>query len=211
MAKSATIMHTVDFPFDDLEHEAWETATPVKVKSNWNGQRATKIRRFETRMLWSDKSLYVKFDANQGEPLVVHNFPKLDQKTKGLWRRDVCELFIAPDKTEPHKYFEFEVAPTGEWFDLQIHMNADGRRMNDEYVSGIQTMTSITRDLVVIAFKVEWSAFGVTPAAGDIWLGNLFRCVGKGKTRGFLSWSATRTEDPNFHVPERFGGFEFVD
>lgn len=211
MSKSSTIKYiSEDFPIDDLDHAAWLEAIPVKIKSNWNGQRAPKIRRFETKMLWSDTALYVRFEANQGEPLVVNKFPFLDSKTNGLWNRDVCELFLAPDRNAPHKYFEFEIAPTGEWLDLQIHIKEGERHQNDNWISGIQTMTRITRDLVTMAMKVRWEAIGASPSNGDVWLGNLFRCVGKGKTRGFLAWSATRTKEPNFHVPERFGEFSFV-
>ena len=210
MPKSAQIKYTEDFPFDDLSHEAWSAASPVKIKSNWNGQRAPKHRRFEARMLWSDTALYIKFDAAQGEAPVINKFPNLRKKTPGLWDRDVCELFIAPDKNAPHEYFEFEVAPTGEWLDLKIQQLDGNRRVNEDWKSGMQTMTSITHDLVVMAIKVEWKAFGVVPKAGDIWLGNLLRCVGKSKVRGFLAWSATRTDVPNFHVPERFGEFVFV-
>ena len=39
----------------------------------------------------------------------------------GLWDRDVCEIFIAPDEHVIERYFEFEAAPTGEWLDVAIH------------------------------------------------------------------------------------------
>jgi alpha-galactosidase len=63
---------------------------------------------------------------------------------------------------------------------------------------------------VWMAMKIEWNAFGNTPKANDVWKGNLFRCVGSGKTRGYLAWSPTKTETPDFHVPEAFGEYEFV-
>lgn len=209
MAKTATIKFTEDFPFDDLDHDTWNTADLLKIKSNWDGMRAPVKRRFEARLLWSESALLVRFDANQGEPPVINKFPKLHQKTNGLWNRDVCELFVAPDRTDPAKYFEFEVAPTGEWLDLQIRMSDKGLVTNEQYRSRMRTMTRIGHDLIIMAIRVEWPAFGVTPAAGDVWLGNLYRCVGKGETRGYLAWSATRTKEPDFHVPARFGEFRF--
>ena len=48
------------------------------------------------------------------------------------------------------------------------------------------------------------------PSSGDVWHGNIFRCVGKGENRGYLAWQPTETPAPNFHVPEKFGEFEFV-
>jgi hypothetical protein len=120
-------------------------------------------RRFEARLLWSDAALYCKFDAVQGEPPVINKFPRLDRKTDRLWERDVCELFVAPNPTEPWKYFEFEIAPTGEWLDLQIHLIDGVRRTNTDFNSGIRTATRISHDLIVIGFRVEWNAFGVKP------------------------------------------------
>ncbi len=74
-------------------------------------------------------------------------------------------------------------------------------------------MTSAVRvedDRIVMAIKLPFAAFGKTPSEGDVWLGNLFRCVGEDPTRGYLAWRPTRTEKPNFHVPEAFGEFRFA-
>ena len=142
--------------------------------------------------------------------MIVSDAPNLKTKTRGLWDRDVCEIFIAPDKNEPRKYFEFEIAPNGEWIDLEIFQKTDERITVWDYESGMRSAARIEKEKVVMAIKVEWKAFGKIPKAGDVWLGNLFRAVGAGETRGYLAWSPTRTEKPNFHVPERFGEFEFV-
>ena len=110
-----------------------------------------------------------------------------------------------------YKYFEFEVAPTGEWIDLAVHQMPHKRETYSEYNSGMQTAAKIEKDKVWMAFKVEWKGFGKTPKSGEIWKGNIFRCIGSGETRGYLSWQATKTKTPNFHVPEKFGEFEFVN
>jgi hypothetical protein len=68
----------------------------------------------------------------------------------------------------------------------------------------------IEKDKVTMAFKIPWKAFGRKPSAGDVWLGNLYRAVGTGDTRGYLAWSPTMTKEPQFHVPEKFGEFVFV-
>jgi alpha-galactosidase len=73
----------------------------------------------------------------------------------------------------------------------------------------MESAARIEKGKVVMAMKIPWTAFGVTPKAGDVWLGNLFRCVGKDPTRGYLAWSPTMTANPNFHVPEKFGEFVF--
>jgi alpha-galactosidase len=73
----------------------------------------------------------------------------------------------------------------------------------------MKSAAKIEKDKVIMAIKVEWKAFGKTPNKGDIWLGNLFRCVGKDPDRGYLAWRPTKTETPNFHIPGAFGEIKF--
>ncbi|MBK9214460.1 MAG: hypothetical protein IPM59_02485 [Chloracidobacterium sp.] len=97
--------------------------------------------------------MYVRFDAVQGEPLAVSPKPDLSKKVVGLWDRDVCEIFIAPDKNDANKYFEFEIAPTGEWIDLGIEVTPNGRKTDLEYRSGMTSAARIEKGRVVMAIK----------------------------------------------------------
>ena len=199
-----------DFAIGELNNPAWNTAVETPVTQYWSGKPAPDGRHFRTKMLWSKTALYVRFEANQSEPLIVSDKPNLKSKTLGLWDRDVCEIFIASDKKERNKYFEFEIAPTGEWVDLGIEVTPTERRTDWDYASGMQSAVKIEKDKIVMAIKIEWKALGKTPKPGDVWLGNLLRCVGKDPTRGYLAWQPTNTKEPAFHVPEAFGEFQFV-
>jgi len=200
----------IDFPVSDIENSAWENASPVTVDTYWNGDHAPIGRHFTARLLWSDEYLYVLFKGNQQEPIVISSSPQLTSKTMNLWDRDVSEIFLAPDKGLPRKYFEFETAPTGEWIDVFIDLSTGTRITDWEYESRMEAFGNIESGQVMMSMKIPWSAFGKTPIPGEVWLGNLFRCVGKDLGRGYLAWSPTMTEQPNFHVPERFGEFEFT-
>lgn len=199
-----------DFPIEKLDSESWNLAQEYLVTKYWSGESAPVGRHFKARLLWSESALYVRFEANQDEPLIVSDAPNLSSKTNGLWDRDVCEIFLAPNPKEFRKYFEFEVAPTGEWIDLAIYQMPDARETNFEYHSGMQTAAKLEDNKVWMAFKVEWQAFDKIPKTGEIWKGNILRCVGAIKSRGYLTWQPTLTPKPNFHVPEKFGEFEFV-
>jgi hypothetical protein len=194
----------------DLFHAEWERAAPVRLNSYWSGLEAPAERRAEARLLWSDEALLVRFDCRQGEPLVLSDAPQTASKTMGLWERDVCEIFIAPDSSEAEHYFEFEAAPTGEWIDLEIRWRPDERETNWHFHSGMTAAASIETGRVLITMQVPWEAFGRDkPVAGERWRVNLFRCVGAGPDRGYLAWQPTRTPRPNFHVPQAFGLLSF--
>lgn len=199
-----------DFKITELENTNWDPAKNVDVKTYWSGKPAPDSRHFAARLLWSDKALYVRFESIQEEPLVVSDKPDLRSKTIGLWDRDVCEIFIASEPTKPNKYFEFEVAPTGEWVDLGIEVLPETRVTDWDYSSGMSSAARIEKRKVVSAIRVEWKGLGRTPKAGDKWRGNLFRCVGRDPDRGYLAWQPTLTKEPAFHVPDKFGWFEFI-
>src|SRR5205085_893283 len=96
MAKNGLeIKHAKDFAIENLTAPEWSKAMEVAVTSYWSGEAAPAGRAFRARLLWSDNALYVRFEANQDEPLVVSEKPDLSQKVRGLWDRDVCEIFIA--------------------------------------------------------------------------------------------------------------------
>lgn len=198
-----------DFSVSELDNKSWKQAEDVLVDKYWSGEKAPAGRHFKTRLLWSDNALYVRFEANQKEPLTVSEKPNLNSKTRGLWDRDVCEIFLAPNPSEFRKYFEFEIAPNGEWIDLGIYQKPDERITDWDYNSGMKSFSKIEKDKIIMAIKIEWKAFGKTPKAGNIWKGNIFRCIGAGEARGYLAWQPTYTKEPSFHVPEKFGEFEF--
>jgi hypothetical protein len=199
-----------DFAVTELDNENWKKAAETAIEKYWSGEKAPIGRHAKARLLWSRAALYIRFEANQTEPLIVSGKPNLKSKTRGLWDRDVAEIFIAPDKDNPRKYFEFEIAPSGEWIDLAIHQLPGRRETDFEYDSGMQSAARIEAGKIWMAIKIEWKAFGKTPQANEVWRGNLFRCVGAGETRGYLAWQPTKTPKPAFHVPEAFGAFEFV-
>lgn len=193
----------------DLDHAEWKRARAVRIERYWSGKDAPPQRHAEARLLWSSEALCVRFACSQAEPLVVSESPQTDRKTMNLWDRDVCEIFIAPDARAPERYYEFEVAPTGEWIDLAIHWKPEGRETDWDFHSGMTAAARVSQGSVKMAMRVPWAALGRTPARGDRWRVNLFRCVGRGEGRGYLTWQPTLAPEPSFHVPQVFGWLLF--
>lgn len=199
-----------DFSIRDFNHVNWNKAQPVQIKNYWSGEDAPIERHAEVRALWSEAFLYVRFVCDQDEPLIICENPQTDTKTIGLWERDVCEIFIAPNVDEANHYFEFEVAPTGEWLDLEIRQHAEQRETNWDYKSDMKAAGKIEDKKVFMTIRIPFSALSTKPNLKVNWRVNLFRCAGSGETRGYLAWQPTKTETPNFHVPEAFGWLHFL-
>jgi len=204
------VRHAVmDLNAADLNSAEWNNAQRVQIDRYWSGAPAPANRHAEARMLWSTKALHVRFVCHQAEPLVVSEKPQTLTKTMGLWDRDVCEIFIAPDPHVIERYLEFEAAPTGEWLDVAIHWTAEKRESDWQFNSHMTTAALVERDRVTIAMRIPWNHWIHEPQKGERWRVNLFRCVGKDPNRGYLAWQPTLTPQPNFHVPQVFGSLVF--
>lgn len=199
----------VEVAADDLNSPAWSKAEAIKIEHYWSGQPAPVGRHAEARVLWSTKALHVRFVGHQAEPLVVGDHPQRTTKTMSLWDRDVCEIFIAPDPYVVEKYLEFEVAPSGEWLDVAIDWTSGQRQSDWQFTSHLTTGAHIEKDRVTMAMRIPWNHWIHEPQKGERWRVNLFRCVGKDPTRGYLAWQPTRTPEPFFHVPQVFGWLVF--
>jgi cellulose/xylan binding protein with CBM9 domain len=200
---------TVDLKVNDLQSPEWDRARPVQITRYWSGQEAPASRHAEARLLWSGKALHVLFLCPQAERLIVTDRPQTEKKTMGLWDRDVCEIFIAPDPNVVERYFEFEAAPTGEWLDVAIHWTPQKRESDWEFNSHMTAAALIAKETTTIAMRIPWNQWIHQPQKGERWRVNLFRCVGKDPDRGYLSWQPTKTPEPSFHVPQVFGWLVF--
>jgi len=193
----------------DFDSPEWALARPAHLARYWSGEPAPEGRRAEARLLWTAEALVARFDCRQTEPLVTSPAPRLDRKTIGLWERDVCELFVTPEQGAVGRYFEFEAAPTGEWLDLAVSVRGGALEKDWHYRSGMTAAARAGEGSVVVGLSVPWKSVGGAPRAGERWRANLFRCVGSGPGRGYLAWQPTHTEEPFFHVPEKFGWLKF--
>jgi hypothetical protein len=207
-----------DLPVADFMNAEWHEAASVRIDRYWSSAPAPPERHAEARVLWSKKALHLRFVCHQGEALVVSDNPQIEKKTMGLWDRDVCEIFIAPDEHTIERYFEFEAAPTGEWVDVAIHWSPTKRESDWEFRSGMTcaAMKTIATggdgndlELVWIGMRIPWNHWIHEPQRGERWRVNLFRCVGKDPGRGYLAWQPTRTPQPAFHLPKVFGWLVF--
>ncbi len=170
----------------------------------------------EVRAFWTEQHVYFLFLC----PYETLNLflPADNSKARvGLWDRDVVEIFLGADLTDIGRYREFEVAPTGDWIDLDIRLDLKTHHSNgnSNWRSGWRTAARIDskRHVWYAAAQIPLSAVSAeTVKAGTRWRANLYRIEGQGSDsqRHFLCWQPTCAPglDPN-HVPENFGTMIF--
>ena len=205
----ATANHTTSAIMLDAAHpaKAWQTANAISFSTDWQGKNPDPGRETTVRVLWSDQTLYLRFECKYRELFV---FPDSDSNGRRdhLWDRDVAEVFLQPDPSKERFYREFEVSPNGMWIDLDI------------FPGGLQNLKSgLQRSVAVDEASHTWAAELAIPMAAltshfdphAIWRVNFYRVEGGQEPRTYLAWQPTGTAEPNFHVPSAFGRLRFAE
>ena len=185
----------------------WQSATAIVFCQDWRGENPDPVRQTEVRLLWTPKTLYLRFECRYRELFVFEDADPNCRRDQ-LWDRDVAEAFLQPDPAQPRHYREFEVSPNGMWIDLDIF---PGGRSD--------LMSGLTRSAWLDPERLSWAAelaipmkalvANFDPAA--VWRANFYRVEGPREPRFYSAWQPTRTPQPNFHVPAAFGKLRFSE
>ena len=185
--------------------EEWQRARPVSFSFDWQGKNGDAERETTVRVLWSEKTLYLRFECRYRELYFFEDSDGNGRRDE-LWDRDVVEAFLQPDPSQERFYKEFEVSPNGMWIDLDIFPGGRG-----DLKSGMR------RSVAVDEKSRAWFAEVAIPMSsltrqfdpGKVWRANFYRVEGKKEPRAYLAWQPTLTPEPNFHVPAAFGRLRF--
>lgn len=126
-----------------------------------------------------------------------------------LWKEDVVELFLAPER--PSRYFEIEVNPLGTTFDAVIDSpDLDRRTMSTDLAwtcDGLFAGVRTTPNSLAVVVRVPFAALGAR-LEGE-WRANFYR-IDRGASDEYSAWQPTMKTPPDFHVPHAFGGLSFA-
>ena len=185
----------------------WEQATPITFCSDWRGERRDTARETEVRILWTVKSLYLRFVCRY-KTLCVFDDADPSGRRDHLWNRDVAEAFFRPNPSRSRHYREFEVSPNGMWIDLDIFPGGM-RNLKSGLQRSVWLDEARQRWIAEMAIPMRAIAPNFTPSA--VWRANFYRVEGNQEPRFYSAWQPTRTAEPNFHVPEAFGKLRFEE
>jgi hypothetical protein len=126
-----------------------------------------------------------------------------------LWKEDVVELFLAPERAS--RYFEIEVNPRGTTFDAVIESpDLDRATMTTDLAwtcEGLAAYVRATPSSLDVVVRVPFASLGAKPA-GE-WRANFYR-IDRGEADEYSAWQPTMKVPPDFHVPRAFGGLRFA-
>jgi alpha-galactosidase len=200
---------------DGLDHEgfptqeAWAKAQPVQFDADWQGANPDPQRETEVRLLWTHETLFLRFRCRY-RTLTTFSDSDPDGRRYQLWDRDVAEVFLQPDPSDPHRYWEFEISPDGKWVDLDINLDKPpGHKENPH--GGMKSRVYLDEKQRIWTAEIALPMRTITPMFDPKadWRANFFRVEGSSEPRFYSSWRPTSTPKPSFHVPEAFGKLSF--
>lgn len=193
------------------------SATWKKAAVAWMSKDCSKVIDYpdlktQIKGFWTDTDLYLLFICPY-RSLNLFLPAQNDKARRGLWDRDVVEMFLGDDWQNIRHYREFEIAPTADWIDLAIDL--DHRGQGRGWRSGWKTTARIDEPAKIWYAACRIPLKSVSEAdvkPGTRWRANLYRIDGDGPDpqRRFMCWQPTCVvnRDPN-HVPENFGTLIF--
>ena len=202
---AAPIAHEIALDAQNPAAE-WVQAEAVTFCADWQGKNADPGRQTTVRALWTEKTLYLRFECRYRELFVFEDSDPNGRRDK-LWDRDVAEAFLQPDPSRERYYREFEVAPNGMWIDLDIFPGG-----LSDLKSGLTRSVWLDREAHMWAAELAIPMKALTekfdPTA--VWRANFYRVEGLREPRFYSAWRATGTPAPNFHVSAAFGKLRFL-
>jgi Flp pilus assembly protein TadD len=212
---AVTIPHVSGAPElnTDPQSDVWKNSASTWISKDCSHRLEYPDLATKVQIFWTDTDLYLLFTCPYRK-LNIFEPPQNDQPRNKLWDRDVVEFFLGADWDEIRKYREFEIAPTGDWIDLNIDLTK--KNYDRTWRSGWKTAAQIDEKGRIwrAAARVPLrSVSDIEVKAGSRWRINLYRIDGEGPDarRHFLCWQPTCVvnRDPN-HVPENFGTLVFA-
>lgn len=214
---SIRVKKTMDFQISgDGAAKAWKKAKWIRlsqIKGKYAYKYGTKVK-----VLYSDVGLYFLFSS---EDKILTASIKADFKQ--LWKEDVVEIFLEPDKNIPD-YLEFELSPLNFMLPLLV-LNSRSKNtiritlQGNEGSNQIRHKTSVEggertsgasikkwKAEIFIPYKLMKNLNNLPPAPGIKWKINLYRIdYDFGETK----WWAWQPINKSFHEPENFGTLIF--
>jgi alpha-galactosidase len=186
---------------------AWNAAPAYHFDADWQGKNADPERGTTVQLLWTPGMLFLRFRARYRN-ITVFPDSDADGRRYQLWDRDVAEVFLQPDSSDPWRYREFEVSPNGFWVDLAI-----SRGKKENLRSNLLRRVTINEESRTWLAELALPMTCLTPKfdANIPWRVNFFRVEGPAEPRFYSAWHPTNSPQPNFHVPEAFGKLFFKE
>ena len=185
----------------DPQAAPWPEVPRTALRETVSGGQPQQATWFQAA--WSREELRVLFGIED-----TSVWATLRERDAPLYQEEVVEIFLDP-VGDLQTYFEFEVNPLNAVLDLVLRRGGQGYVKDFQWqCAGLQTAVRRNPAGWCAEFSIPFASLGAAPLG--TWRANLYRIDRPAGAPWELSaWSPTG--QPHFHLPERFGFWEFTE
>jgi hypothetical protein len=166
------------------------------------------------QIAYNEQELFLQYQVSEQSVKA-----EVTQSNGRVWTDSCVEFFLSPDGND--EYYNLEMSCIGTALLGYRKKGNPTVHASEEQITTIRRISSLgsspfpelkeqTEWQLTIA--VPWKVFfnhDLNPGSGTKMRGNFYKCGDELSVPHFVSWTNIKTEKPNFHNPEFFGGLEF--
>ena len=200
-------------PLDLVEETLDQEIVPLKLEmANW--EEFPYKPDVSVQIAWNENELFLQYQVSEQSVKA-----EITESNGQVWTDSCVEFFLSPEGNDA--YYNLEVNCIGT---ILLGYRKKGETVihaSNEQISNIRRISTLgnspfpeRKELTEwqITVAIPWEAFfkhELKSVSGMGMRGNFYKCGDELTVPHFVSWTKIKTEKPNFHAPEFFGGLEF--
>ena len=166
------------------------------------------------QIAYNENELFLQYQVNEQSVKA-----EIAENNGRVWTDSCVEFFLSPEGND--EYYNLEMNCIGTTLLGFRKKGETPIHASEEQISSIRRISSLgelpfqerkQQTEWTITLAIPWEAFfqhSLKPIEGKKMRGNFYKCGDGLSIPHFISWTKIKTEKPNFHTPEFFGGLEF--
>ena len=166
------------------------------------------------QIAWNENELFLRYQVNEQSVKA-----EITDSNGRVWTDSCVEFFLSMEGND--EYYNLEMTCIGTALLGFRKVGEPVNHASNEQIAAIRRTSSLgdtpfpERNEPTdwqITMAIPWKIFfkhTINPETGMKARGNFYKCGDELNVPHFISWTKIKTEKPNFHAPEFFGGLEF--
>ena len=168
------------------------------------------------QIAYNDEELFLQYQVSEQSVKA-----EITESNGRVWTDSCVEFFLSPEGNDD--YYNLEMNCIGTALLGFRNKGETASHASDEEISSIRRFSTLgdspfperkEQTSWQITLAIPWKTFSkheLKPVKGRKMRGNFYKCGDSLSVPHFVSWTKIKTEKPNFHAPEFFGGLEFEE
>lgn len=166
------------------------------------------------QIAYNENELFLRYQVNEQAVEA-----EITEPNGRVWTDSCVEFFLSPEGND--EYYNLEINCIGTILLGFRKKGEPATHATEDQIATIRRISTLGDSPFAerkestewqISVAIPWEVFfkhTLQPIQGKKMRGNFYKCGDELSVPHFVSWTKIKTENPNFHMPDFFGGLEF--